>query len=165
MPAVNPRPGTFVLEVAELGKDVLSTFTQFVLSRKVVDHRLETLLANISITTSLLVDLGSTINKYQNEYHVKDEITRPTCQTCKEDFEQLIAMSKVAKEKGGWITESAAGGQPIATEVDPFFVFNVTLGRGEKANQFWWRLNQTRQKLVALNDTIKYKVFKALNEQ
>lgn len=165
MAAVNPRPGTFVLEVAELGKDVLSTFTQFVLSRKVLDHRLESLLANISITTSLLVELGSTINKYQNEYHVKDEITRPTCQTCKEDFGKLIAMSKIAKEKGGWITESPAGGQPIATEVDPWFIFNVTLGQGEKANQFWWRLNQTRLNLDALNDTIKYKVFKALNEQ
>lgn len=165
MATVNQRPGTFVLEVAELGKDVLSTFTQFVLSRKVADHRLETLLANISITTSLLVELGSTINKYQNEYHVKDEITRPICQTCKEDFEQLIAMSKIAKEKGGWITESPAGGQPIATEVDPWFVFNVTLGQEEKANQFWLRLNLTRQTLGALNDTIKYKVLKALNEQ
>lgn len=165
MAAVNQRPGTFVLEVAELGKDVLSTFTQFVLSRKVVDHRLETLLATISITTSLLVALGFTINKYENDYHVEDSLTRPTCETCKADFEQLIAMSEIAKEKGGWITESPAGGQPVATEVDPWFVFNVTLGQGEKANKFWSRLNQTRQTLDALNDSLKYKIFKQLDQE
>jgi hypothetical protein len=165
MAAPHHRPGSFVLEVAELGKDVLSTFTQFVLSRKVADHRLENLLATISITTSLLVALGSTINKYENDYHVKDEITRPTCETCKADFEQLIAMSKIAKDKAGWITENPAGGQPIATEVDPWFVFNVTLGQGEKANKFWRRLNQTRQGLAALNDTLKYKILKQLDQE
>jgi hypothetical protein len=119
MASVNQRPGTLILEVADVGKEVLSTFTQFVLSRKVVDHRLETLLATISITTSLLVALGSTINKYESDYHVNDEITHPTCKNCKADFEQLIAMSEIAKEKGGWIIESRIGGQPIATEVDP----------------------------------------------
>jgi hypothetical protein len=165
MAAVNQRPGAFVLAVADIGKDVLSIFTQFVLSRKVVDHRLETLLATISITTSLLVALGSTINKYENDYHVEDQLTRPTCETCKSDFERLIAMSEMAKEKGGWITESPGGSQPIAMEVDPWFVFNVTLGQGEKANKFWSRLNQTRQTLDALNDSIKYKIFKKLEQE
>ena len=165
MATVNHRPGSFALEVADLGKDVLSTFTQFVLSRKVVDHRLETLLATISITTSLLVALGSTINKYESDYHIEDQVTRPTCENCQAVFEQLIAMSEIAKEKGGWITESPAGGQPIATEVDPWFVFNATLGQEEKANRFWLRLNQTRQTLDALNDSIKYKIFKHLERE
>lgn len=163
--AANQRPGAFVLEVAELGKEVLSNFTKYVLSRKVRDHRLETLLANISITTSLLVDLGSTINKYENDYHVKDGLTRPTCETCKADFEQLIVLANIAKEKGGWITEGALGGQSTATEVDTFFIFDITLGIGEKSMQFWARLNESRQMLDALNDMIKYKILKELNQQ
>jgi len=165
MAAVDHRPGAFVLEVADLGKDVLSAFTHFLLSRKVVDHRLETLLATISITTSLLFALGSTLNKYDEDYHVEDKIFLPVCETCKGDFEELIAMSKIAKEKGGWITESRTGGHPITTEVDPWFVFHVTLGQGEKANEFWARLNQTRQTLDALNDSIRFKTYKILEQE
>jgi hypothetical protein len=33
--AANQHPGAFVLEVADLGKEVLSTFTKFVLTRKI----------------------------------------------------------------------------------------------------------------------------------
>lgn len=164
MAAAN-RPGGFVLEVAELGKEVLSTFTQFVLSRKVHDHRLETLLATISITTSLLVELGSTINKYENDYHVKEEIFRPTCETCKADFDKLLEISRIAKERGGWITEDPIGGQSIATEVDSWFVLNVSLGHSEKANQFWSRLHITRQRIDALNCTVRFKIFKELSRQ
>ena len=102
--------GAFVPEVGELGKEVLSTFSKFVLSRKVHSHRLETLLATISITTSLLIKLGSTTNKYKNVYVVEDELTRPICQACKEDFEKLIHMAKTAKEKGVWVTETPSGG-------------------------------------------------------
>lgn len=163
--AANQRPGAFVLEVADLGKEVLSIFTKFVLSRKVRDHRLETLLANISITTSLLVDLGSTINKYENDYHVKDGLTKPICETCKADFEQLIVLANIAKEKGCWITEGVIGGKSVATEVDTFFIFDITLGIGEKAMQFWTRLNETRGTVDALNDMIKYKILKELNQQ
>jgi hypothetical protein len=163
--SVANRPGGFVLEVAELGKEVLSTFTQFVLSRKVHDQRLETLLATISITTSLLVELGSTINKYENDYHVKEEIFRPTCEICKADFEKLLEISRIAKEKGGWITEDPVGGQSIATEVDPWFVLNVPLGHGEKSNQFWSRLHITRQRIDALNCTVRFKTFKELDRQ
>ena len=162
MAAVGQHPGAFVLEVGDLGREVHSTLTQFILSRKVVDHRLETVLATISITTSLLVALGSTINRYKDDYRLNDQVTRPICETCKADFEQLIAMSENAKEKGSWITESPTGSQPIATEVDPWFVFNLTLGQEEQANNFWSRLNQTRQTLDALLDSLKYKILKQL---
>lgn len=159
------NPGAFVLEVAEVGKGVLATFTEYVLSRKVQDRRLETMLAIISITTSLLKDLGSTLNTYQNVVHIKDEVTRPMCETCKNDFEKLTAMSKEAKEKGMWITESQLSGQSVATEVDPWFIFNVALGGPEKGEQFLSRMDATRFGLVALNDTIKYKIFRELDRQ
>jgi hypothetical protein len=154
----------YVHEVAELGKEVLSTFTQFVLSRKLVDHRLEALLATISITTSILVTLGSTIDKYENDYYVRDEILRPVCETCEADFQHLIAVSETAKENGGWITDRRVGGEPMATEVDPWFVLNMTLGP-EKADTFWSRLNQTRQTLAALNDVLKYKILRELERE
>ena len=163
--AANQRPGAFVLEVAELGKEVLSTFTKLVLSRKIREFRLETLLANISITTSLLVDLGSTINKYEHDYHVKNELTRPACETCKADFEQLILLANIAKERGQWITEGVPGGQSTATEVDPFFIFDITLGIGEKSMQFWARLDESREMIDALNYMIKYKILKELDQQ
>lgn len=165
MAEASQRPGAFVLEVAELGKEVLSSFTKFVLSRKVLNRRLETLLANISITTSLLVDLGSTIKKYEYDYHVKDSLTRPVCETCKANFEQLIVLSNIAKEKGGWITEGAVGGKAVATEVDTFFIFDISLGIGEKSTQFWSRLDEIRSTIASLNDLIKYKIFKQLDQQ
>jgi len=165
MAVVDHRPGAFVLEVADIGNDVLSSLTQFVLSRKISDHRLDALLATVSVTTSLLVALGSTINKYVNDYRVEDAITRPVCEICKADFEQLIAMSEVAKDKGGWIAESRTGGQPTAAEVDPWFVLNVTLGYGEKSNAFWSRLHKTRQTIDALNDAMKFKIFKKLERE
>jgi hypothetical protein len=112
----------------------------------------------------LLVDLGTTINKYGHEYSIKDRLIRPTCETCKADFEQLIVLANVAKEKGGWITESVDGGTS-ATEVDTFFIFDMQLGIGEKATQFWTRLNETRGTIDALNDMIEYKILKELDRQ
>ena len=165
MAAVNKRPGAFVLEVADLGKEVLSTFTQFVLSRKVANHQLNSLLATISITTSLLVSLGSTINNYENDYHIDDQVTRPTCEALKADFQQLIVMSGIAKDRGAWVTEVPAGGQPIATEVDPWFVFSQALGPEEKAYKFWSRWNQSRATLDALNHCLRYKIFKQLEQE
>jgi len=61
--------------------------------------------------------------------------------------------------------EGTLGGNPVTAEVDPWFLFNLALGGNEKSADFWARLEDTRYCLVALTDTIKYKIFKELNKQ
>lgn len=100
MAASVTRPGDFVLEVANLGQDVVSSFTKFITARKIQERELENILATVSITTSILTDLGSTINKYDKDAYIEDEVTRPTCETCKTDFEKLLVISNEAGERG-----------------------------------------------------------------
>ena len=157
--------GDFVLEVANLGKDVVTSFTKFITSRKVQERHLETILASVSITTSILLDLGTTINQHEKHVNIADEVTRPTCETCRVDFEKLLVLSKEASESGMWIREGTLGGKPVAAEIDPWFLFNIGLGGREKAAEFWKRMEATRYNLVTISDTLKYKIFKELKDQ
>lgn len=165
MAASADHPGDFVLEVANIGTEVVTSFTKFITSRKVQERRMENVLACVSITTSLLLDLGSTINKHEKDVYINDDVTRATCETCKADLKKLLVLSKEASENGMWIREGTLGGKPVAAEIDPWFLFNVGLGGREKSAEFWNRLEATRYSLVALTDTVKYKIFKELKER
>jgi hypothetical protein len=165
MAVSDTRPGDFVLEVANLGQDVVASFTKFITTRKIQERELENILATVSITTSILTDLGSTINKYDNDAYIEDEVTRPTCETCKADFEKLLVISNEAGKRGIWVREGTLGGKPVSAEIDPWFLFNLGLGGPVKSGEFFNRLDATRYSLVALTDTVKYKIFKVLKEQ
>lgn len=165
MATSNPPPGAFVLEVARTGEDVVRSFMKFITTRKIQERRMESILATISITTSMLADLGNLINQYSTDVYIEDDVTRPTCQTCKADFETLLLISNEAGEKGIWLREGTLGGKPVSAEIDPYFLFNVGLGGQVKSAEFFQRLDSTRYSLVALTDTIKYKIFKVLKEQ
>lgn len=155
----------FVLEVANLGQEVIASFTRFITTRKIQERRLENTLATLSITTSILTDLGTTINKFNKDAYIEDEVTRPTCETCKADFETLLVISNEAGERGIWVREGTLGGKPVSAEIDPWFLFNVGLGGPAQSAEFFNRLDATRYSLVALTDTVKYKIFKVLKEQ
>jgi hypothetical protein len=165
MESTSDLPGAFVLEAAAVGTEVIASFTKIITSRKIQERQLENILATVSITTSLLTDLGTTINKYKNKVYIGGDVTGATCETCKADLEKLLVLSKEATEKGLWLREGTLGGKPVAAEVDPLFLFNVGLGGHKKSADFWMKLNATRYSLVALTDTVKYKIFKELNKQ
>jgi hypothetical protein len=158
-------PGAFVLDVAAIGTEVTTAFTRFVTTRKIQDRRMETIVATLSITTTLLKDIGITVNKYVNDVIVDDDVTRPTCETCKTNFEKLLVIAKEAGEKGIWGREGTLGGKPMTAEIDPYFLFDMSLGGRQESAEFFKRLESTRYSLVALNDTIKYKIFKVLKEE
>ena len=105
-------PGHFVLEIASLGQDVVTSFIKFITTRKIQERELENILVTISITTSILLDLESTINKYEQEVYVEDEVARPTCETCKADLEKLLIISKEAGGRGIWVREATLDRSP-----------------------------------------------------
>lgn len=163
MEASTESPGAFALEVAALGRELQTTFTKFITTRKVQERRMESILATISITTSLLTDFGEFIDEHAYVDYINDDVTRPTCQTCKADFETLLVMTKEAAEQGMWRNSGVLGGKAVTAEVDPWFLFNVGLGGKEKSADFWARIEATRYSLVALTDTVKYKIYKELD--
>lgn len=163
MEASTESPGAFALEVAALGRELQTTFTKFITTRKVQERRMESILATISITTSLLTDFGEFIDEHAYVDYINDDVTRPTCQTCKADFETLLVMTKESAEQGMWRNSGMLGGKAVTAEVDPWFLFNVGLGGKEKSADFWARIEATRYSLVALTDTVKYKIYKKLD--
>jgi hypothetical protein len=102
---VHGLPGSFVLEVAKIGDEVVRSFMKFITTRKIQERRMESILATVSITTSILADLGATINKYWKDVYIEDDVTRPTCETCKTDLETLLLISKEVGERGIWLRE------------------------------------------------------------
>src|SRR6266487_3301704 len=81
MTTTTDQPGTFVLEIASTGKILVDTFTKFITYRKVKDSRLQDLYATLAVTTTTLTELGNTVNQYENEFRINDDVTRPVCES------------------------------------------------------------------------------------
>lgn len=92
-------------------------------------------------------------------------MTRPICETYKTDLEKLLVISTEAGKRGIWVKEGTIGGTFVSAEIDHWFWFNVALGGPRQSVDFFKRLDATRYSLDALTDTVKYKIFKVLDEQ
>jgi hypothetical protein len=165
MSAPNDQPGAIALEVAALGNEVMASFTKFITSGKIPNHSMENILGHISITTSVLTDLGTTINNHVNVCYISDDVIRPTCESCKTDLTKLLVLFKEASEKGMWEREGTLGGKPVTAEVDPWILIDFALSTTEPSHEFWSRVVATPYGLVALRDTVNYKIFKELNRR
>jgi hypothetical protein len=164
MATASEHPGDFILQVAETGASLMASFTKLLTYRKVSDNSLENLYATISITTSLLRELGTAINKYESSI-VKDEITRPISQKCKEHFDKLLVFVNEGISRGMWKHDGTLGGETVTAEVDPWFLITIGIGGWEEAENFWKSLNNTRDALLRLKDIIKYMLFRDLNQK
>lgn len=102
MAATTDQPGTFVLEIASTGKILVDTFTKFITYRKVKDSRLQDLYATLAVTTTTLMELGNTVNQYENEFRINDDVTRPVCESIKLNFDKLLVMVKEGTQSGVW---------------------------------------------------------------
>ncbi len=166
MVAQTERPESFVLEVAELGKSLMSAYTRFIIYRKVRDPRLEILYATLSITSSMLTDLGTTIKKYENEFNFKDVVTQSICQQCKTNFERLLVMiNEGNSNKGIWMNDGTIGGESVTAETDPWLLIMIGLGGEEATKAFWKSLDNTRDSLIELNDIVKYTILNSVKER
>ncbi len=166
MAAQTDTPGAFALEVAELGKSLMSAYTRFIIYRKVGDRRLENLYATLSITSTMFMDLGTTLNKYQNNFNVKDVVTRSICQQGKANFERFFVMiNEGNSNKGIWMNDGTIGGQSFTVETDPWLLITMGLGGEGAAKAFWKSLDDTRDLLIELNDIVKYTILKCLMEK
>lgn len=165
MGTTNEHPGDFILEVASTGASLMTSFTKFLTYRKVSDNSLENLYATISITTSLLRELGSTINDHEKEFPIKNEITKQTVQNCKDNFDKLLVFINEAVTQGVWKHDGTLGGQTVTSEVDPWFLITIGIGGWEEAEKFWKSLNDVRDTLLRVKDTVKYMILKELKQK
>ena len=161
----NNGAADFVLIVADLANTVVTTFTKFITNGKLCDKELESMFATLSITASLLSELGTTMKKYEEDVPIKDDITRPTCEICRRDLEKLLDLLQEAIKNGNWVTIGTLGGQPVSTTLDPLYLFTVALGGSKAAQEFTSRLGDTRRGLLQLIDAVKYTIFKKLNQE
>ncbi|KAH7360761.1 hypothetical protein BKA65DRAFT_534002 [Rhexocercosporidium sp. MPI-PUGE-AT-0058] len=165
MAAASTHPGDSILAIGETGKALITSFTKFITYRKVHDRRLENLYATLSLTTAMLTELGNTLNKYENDFRIKDEITNPICETAKVNLERFLAMVNEGISNGVWKNDGAVGGQTISAEVDPWFLITMALGGRKEAELFWKSLDDTRDTLLELNDIVKYRILKSLSDK
>jgi hypothetical protein len=159
------NPATFVLEVAETGKSLMKAYTKFITYRKVTDRRLENLYATLSLTTNTLTEIGTNINKYQNDFPIKNEVTRPICETCKTNFDKFLVLIKEGTSSGVWKNDGTLGGEAVAAEIDPWFLITMSLGGRDEAKAFWKSLDNTRDAILELNDVIRYMTLKDLSKK
>lgn len=165
MVAQSTHPGDFILAIGETGKSLIMAFTKFITYRKVHDRRLENLYATLSLTTNMLTELGTTINLYEHDFRIKDEVTHPICETAKTNLEKLLVMVNEGISKGVWKNDGTIGGQSITAEVDPWFLITMALGGREEAKAYWKSLDDTRDTLLELNDIVKYRILKDLSDK
>ena len=165
MQTTNERSGDFILDVANTGTSLMTAFTKLLTYRKVSDNSLENLYATISITTSVLRDLGDTINKHEKDFPIKDEVTRPITVKCKENFDKLLVFVNEAASQGIWKLDGMLGGQTVTSEVDPWFLITIGIGGWEEADKFWKSLNDVRDTLLRTKDIVKYIILKDLKEK
>ncbi|KUJ21071.1 uncharacterized protein LY89DRAFT_424934 [Mollisia scopiformis] len=154
------RPGDFVLEVAKTGQSLITSFTKFITYRKVQDRRLENLYATFSLTTTTLTELGTTINKYEQDFRIKDEVFHPICQAARYHLERFLVLINEGISSGVWKNDGNLGGQSFTAEADPWLLITVSLGGKEQAKDFWQSLDDTRDSLLELNDIVKYIILK-----
>jgi hypothetical protein len=165
MAAIQEPPNDFILSIARTGRNLITSYTKFIIYRKAADRRLENLYATLSIITSKLEELGSTINLYEKEFHIKDEVTNPVCEKAKVILEKLLVLINEGISPGVWKSDGTIGGGSVAVEVDPWFLITIALGGREKAKEFWKRLDETRDELLALCDVIKYMSLRDLSRK
>ena len=159
------HPGDSILAIGETGKALVTSFTKFITYRKVHDRRLENLYATLSLTTAMLTELGTTLNKYEKDFRVKDEVTVPICETAKVNLERFLVMVNEGISNGVWKNDGTIGGQTISAEVDPWFLITMALGGREEAKLFWKSLDDTRDALLELNDLVRYQILKSLSDE
>lgn len=166
MAAPNDNPGNFLLEVADIGLKLNETFTTFITYRKVQDRRLENLYATLNITTGCLTELGTTLNKHKDDFHMKEDVTRSVAETCKSNFETLLKLvTEGITEGGAWKADGTIGGQTITTEVDPWLLITMAVGGREEAKAYWTSLDDTRDALVELSHLVKYIILKSMEDK
>lgn len=165
MAAPRSRPGDFVLDVAKVGQILIASFTKFITYRKVQDRRLENLYATLSLTATSLVELGTTINKYENDFRVKEEAFRPLCEIAKANLEQFLVLINEGISSGVWKNDGKLGDQAFTAEVDPWLLITVSLGGREQAKNYWKSLDDTRDSLLELNDIVKYMILKNISQK
>ncbi|KAL2074718.1 hypothetical protein VTL71DRAFT_8497 [Oculimacula yallundae] len=165
MAATTAHPGDSILAIAETGKVLITSYTKFITYRKVHDRRLENLYATLSLTTNMLTELGTTLNKYENDFRIKNEVTGPICETAKVNLEKFLVMVNEGISNSAWKSDGTMGGQTITTEIDPWFLITMALGGREEARVFWKSLDDTRDTLLELNDIVKYRILKSLSDK
>ena len=154
-------PGDFVLEVAELGQSLTTSIIKLTIALKVPDRRVERLLHTISLTTSILFDMGMTINKHREDVLIGDDITRPRIEICRADFQKLLSLSNLASEQGSWTREEIVNQNSVA-DFNPWLLFRNEI---ESCNTFFGRIEASPGYYLTLNDTIKYKIYKELEKK
>lgn len=165
MSASNGSSGDFILDVGKIGQSLVTSFTKFITYRKVQDRRLENLYATLSLTTTTLLELGTTVNKHENDFRIKDEVFRPICETAKVNLERFLVLINEGISSGVWKNDGNLGGQAFTAEADPWLLITVSLGGKEQAKNFWGSLDDTRDSLLELNDIVKYMILKNLSQK
>jgi hypothetical protein len=165
MAAAKEHPGDFVLHVADTGAALMISFAKFITYRKAPEISLDHLYATITITTSFLRELGNTLNQYENGLLIKDEITRPISQKCKDYFNKLLVLVTEGNSQGIWKHDGSLGGEPASAEVDPLFFIAIGVGGWGEMRHFCNSFNDAKDTLVRLKDTVKYMILKDLNEK
>lgn len=159
------RSGDFVFDIAQTGQSLMTAFTRFITYRKVQDRRLENLYATLSITTNALTELGTTLNKHETDFHIKEEAYRPLCETAKANLEKFLVLINEGTASGVWKNDGELGGKTFTAEVDPWLLITVSLGGKLAAKNFWESLDDTRDSLLELNDIVKYMILKNMSQQ
>jgi hypothetical protein len=92
--------GDLIIEAVNAGASLMLSITKFLTYRRALDNSLLILYATISITTTLLYELGTTINEYETIFPIKNDFVKPAVKMCKENVERLFVVVKEGTAKG-----------------------------------------------------------------
>jgi len=86
-----------LLGIAGVGVSIVSTLAKFKGLYCTYDERIELLSAKVSVTSSILTQLGTVVQQYEKEFQLVDNNFRIVRETCKKDFETLRTALRMVK--------------------------------------------------------------------
>lgn len=86
-----------LLGIAGVGVSIVSTLAKFHDLYCDYDERIDRLSAKVSVTASILTQLGTVVQQYEMEFHLVDDNFQKVRETCRRDFETLRTALRMVK--------------------------------------------------------------------
>lgn len=159
--------GASILGIAAFGATVVTTLRKFGGSYTTADEKLAVLSANVSLTASILTELGNTIKEYEKDLHLTAHNFVRVKAACERDFQRLHSALRRAKkgEDGVEVTTSATGKKRITEKLSPWEKLKFSLGGEDELRELITSLETAKSNLQLLLDSVNLVILKKLNQK
>ncbi len=148
-----------VVGIAAFGIQIVKTLTTFINVYRSAEQRIQNLTADIALTSSILKEIGETIDTYEKECRLTVENFIATRDTCQRNFNVLIVALKVVKK------ESTSNRVVQVKELDLWVKLKHALGGEQELKDLVASIETSKSNLQLLLDSLNFAILRSLREK